>query len=94
MSDHYDRYKAEKDERREQRRLALAAVNLDGPFEFPTGGDILGGLFGGYGARSSFAVCLCCGSMVVLDDPEEAADGRHYERGVRLHTAWHQEMDR
>ena len=74
----------------EELRTNLLRCNLDGPYEFPSGGmfgDPLGDLFGA--ARRRFAICLDCGSLVVLDDPETLDDGQVIERGVRLHTAWH-----
>lgn len=76
-------------------RARLASVDLDGPFDFPKGGGLdFAAMFGGAEPRGRFAVCLRCGSMVVLGDPEERPDGSQVERGVRLHTFWHQELGR
>lgn len=84
---------ARRREREERVREQLAAVHLDGPFDFPRGGfDAIGAIFGG--ARDRFAVCLRCGSIVVLNDPEDIGNGgAPIERGVRLHTAWHDQLD-
>lgn len=78
----------------DEMRAALNDVQLDGPYEFPSEGlgFGLGVLFGPL-PRQRFAVCLRCGAMVVLDDPE-TRDDRPIERSVRLHTAWHEEADR
>lgn len=78
------------------RRAALAEFHLDGPYPFDHGGGLTLGalLFGGSGIRDSFAVCLRCGAAVVLNDPEERPAGPPIERGVRLHTAWHEEVGR
>lgn len=86
---------AQRRQAEDELRVQLAAVNLDGPHKFPTGGgfDPIGSFLGG-GARSSYAICLTCGAVVVLEDPEELADGRQVERGVRLHTVWHEETSR
>lgn len=74
-------------------RERLAAVQLDGPFEFPRGGGLdFAAIFGGGEPRGRFAICLRCGSTVVLDDPEELPSGLQVERGVRLHTLWHEEL--
>lgn len=79
-------------------REQLAAIDLDGPFDFPRGGfDPMAAMFGGggSGARDRFAVCLRCGSIVVLNDPEDLGQGgAPIERGVRLHLAWHEQVTR
>lgn len=83
---------------KDQLRDQLGRLDLDGPFDFPTGGgfgDVLGSLFGGSPARNQFAICLLCGSIVVLNDPEDLGNGGPpIERGVRLHTTWHEEVSR
>lgn len=87
---------AERAEQENEQRRRLAALQLDGPFDFPRGGgfDPFTALFGTGGMRDRFAVCLRCGSIVVLNDPEERPDGPPVERGVRLHTLWHEEAGR
>lgn len=77
-------------------RAALAVLQFDGPFDFPAGGfDVFSALaFGGWAPRSKFAICLRCGACVVLADAEELPDGKQMERGVRLHTAWHEDLGR
>lgn len=85
---------AERREREEALRQQLRALDLDGPFDFPRSGfDSMSAIFGS--VRDRFAICLRCGALVVLNDPEERPDAPPIERGVRLHTAWHeQETDR
>lgn len=56
---------------------ALDAINLDGP-------KLLSGPF----SSPSAAVCTLCGAMVLLGDYFEK-DGKQIERGVWLHTTWH-----
>lgn len=73
-------------------RATLSAYSLDGPFQFPVGGDFLSMVFGA-GPRSSYAICLRCGVPVVLGDPEELVSGMQTERGLRIHTAWHEAME-
>lgn len=75
----------------DEKRARLAELHLDWPFPF-SHGDIFGAIFN-VGIRDSFAVCLRCGSIVVLNDPEERPDGPPVERGVRLHTGWHEQME-
>ena len=75
-------------------RAQLAALQLDGPYSFSRGFDPVSVMFGGAG-RDRFAICLRCGAMVVLDDPEERGPGEQpIERSVRIHTAWHKEAGR
>lgn len=85
---------AEREEAERQLRNALATCHLDGPFAFPQAFDPLTAVFGAGGIRDKFAVCLLCGAMVVLNDPEERTDGPPVERGVQLHVAWHAEAAR
>lgn len=73
-------------------RTKLAAVDLDGPFDFPATLDPMAMLLGG--ARGRYAICLKCGAVVVLDDPQEVAGIEPIERGVWLHTRWHAEVAR
>lgn len=75
----------------EEARLqeGLAAAGFDGPFVFHSGDMFSGGFFGGGALRH--AICLTCGSMVRLDDPQEREDGAPpIERGILLHSSWHQ----
>lgn len=70
-------WKAEK----ERLRTTLAEWNLDGPHEF-YGGGVFGGAL-------TYAICLTCGAMVLLNDVEELVEGMWTERNVRIHTVWH-----
>lgn len=79
--------------REDDLRAALADADLDGPFDFPSGGLDFGSIFGG-SARNRFAICLRCGAVVMLNDPEERPDGPPIERSVRLHLGWHLEVGR
>lgn len=80
--------------REDDLRAALADADLDGPFDFPSGGGLFGGLPFTSPARNRFAICLRCGALVALNDPEERPDGPPIERGVRIHTTWHLEVGR
>lgn len=81
---------AERQAVEDELRARLADLQLDGPYDFARGLDPLTAMFGG--ARDRFAVCLRCGAMVVLNDPEKRTDSRPIERGVRIHFTWHEQL--
>lgn len=84
MSEETDNFK----KKREDQRQALAGVQLDGPHFFNTGFDAMGM----FAQRNKFAICLRCGSLVVLNDPETSPEGWEIERSVRIHLEWHEEI--
>lgn len=71
-------------------RHRLAAMQLDGPHRFPSGStfDPVSTMFGSR-VRDQYAICLRCGTVVMLNDPEVGRDGEGaIERGVHLHVDW------
>lgn len=68
-------------------RGLLAQANLDGPIEVRGGDGVLGMLVG----CTQVAVCTICGALVLLGDPMERPGQSPVERGVYLHTTWHEE---
>lgn len=81
---------AAREERERVLREKLLAIGLDGPHEIRTG-DPLSFLAGTF----TYAICLECGSLVKLDDPEPSEGDPEVmiERSVRLHTLWHRSTE-
>ncbi len=64
-------------EERQRRTEALTRFGFDGPKTL--GADIF---------PAEGAICLTCGALILLGDGEEIG-GVQIERGIRLHSAWH-----
>lgn len=79
---------AERRQANDELRERLAGLDFDGPFEIHAGFDPISFLAG----PSRYAICLRCGCMVRVDDPEER-EGRMIERSIRVHVEWHASID-
>lgn len=96
----YERERAEREARENDFRVRLAEIGFDGPHKIEQA-DALMGIFGK--RDIVYAICIGppdkswrgCGAMVRLDDAMERDGGLPpIERGINLHSAFHQEPAR